>query len=91
MTEIKYNCLKNITTLPESDYQSDVFANKGLVYLLAGVKTRWKLPVGYDLSSHSFNAKFVKDRILTIIREARKRGIKISAIVSDMGGSNRPL
>ena len=62
-----------------------------MVFLLAGVKERWKLPLGYDLTENSFNHAFMARRIKTIIRLCLKKGIKIRSLVMDGGSQNRTL
>ena len=75
----------------ESDYNSEVLARKAMVFLIAGVKQRWKLPLGYDLTENSFNHAFIARRIVTIIKLCLKKGIKIRSLVMDGGSTNRTL
>ncbi|XP_077519202.1 uncharacterized protein LOC144129138 [Amblyomma americanum] len=73
-------------TLPDN-----VMAMHGLVFMLAGVTTRWKQTVAYHLTSNSFCSNTVKHVILEIIKSCESIGIKIDAIVCDMGGGNQAL
>ena len=63
-------------------------ARHGMVYMLAGVKSRWKCVVGYDFTVGSFDGKTVADRIRYIIELATKNGINVLELISDMGTSN---
>ena len=74
-----------------SKFKSDKLANKAQVYLLAGVKKRWKVTVGFDYTGGNFSAEAMKIRIFEIIKEARKAGINISSVAMDMGGTNQSL
>ena len=56
------------------------------MYIVRGVTKKFKVPVAYDLTGGSVNMKYlVKNRIMTIIKKAKEKNVKISAITSDMG------
>ena len=63
-------------------------ARHGMVYMLAGVKARWKTVVGYDFTVGSFDGKTVADRIRYMVELAAKNGIHVLELISDMGTSN---
>ncbi|XP_077511954.1 uncharacterized protein LOC144122834 [Amblyomma americanum] len=71
-------------TLPDN-----VMTTHGLVFMLPGGTTRWKQTVAYHLTSNSFCSNTVKHGILDIIKSCESIGIKIDAIVCDMGGGNQ--
>lgn len=73
-------------TLPDN-----VMDTHSLVFMLAGVTTRWKQTVAYHLTSNSFCSNTVKHVILEIIKSCESIGIKIDAIVCDKGGGNQAL
>lgn len=73
-------------TLPD-----DAVATHGLVFMLGGVTTRWKQTIAYHLTGNSFSSAAAKDVVLEIIRLCEKIGVRIDAIVSDMGGGNQGL
>ena len=70
-------------SLPEENV-----ARHGMVYMLVGVKARWKTVVGYDFTVGSFDGKTVADRIRYMIELAAKNGINVLELISDMGTSN---
>lgn len=80
-------------TIPLADDScpEDALATHALVFMLGGVTTRWKQTVAYEFTGNSFSAAAVKKLVLSILTECEKIGLKIDAIVSDMGGGNRGL
>ena len=72
-------------------FKSNVLANKAFTWMIAGVTERWKIPIGYDLTTGSFNPTAVANRIKRIIREAKKVGVTISSVAMDMGGPNQAV
>lgn len=77
--------------IADAPYKSDKLANKALVYMIAGVKDRWKIAVGYDLTRNSFKKEFVKRRIFTLIRMLKEKGVKGRSLAMDGGSVNRSL
>ncbi|XP_026828913.1 uncharacterized protein LOC105279646 [Ooceraea biroi] len=73
-------------------------AKKALVIALAGITTRWKYAVAYYLTNKTdFEAKLtdcnptgnaLKDIISKIIVKAENIGLKVAAVISDMGSDN---
>jgi hypothetical protein len=78
-------------TIPSSSGQFEELATHGLVYMIAGVTTRWKQIVGYQLTGNSFDANYVKTDIIHLIYEAETMGLKVDAVISDMGGQNQAI
>lgn len=78
-------------TLKSSNEAPNEFATHALVYMLAGVSTRWKQIVAYDFTGTSYNPLEIYERIKQIIYKAHEIGITVRAIVSDMGPQNRSL
>ena len=64
-------------------------ANHGLLFLLAGITTRWKHIIRYELTGDKFCPVTVAEIICDIIIKAENDcGIIVKAISSDMGGQN---
>lgn len=80
-------------TIPLADgsLPADTLATHGLVFMLGGVTTRWKQVIGYHLTGNCFHALSVKQELLKMIRACEDIGLKIDAVVSDMGGGNQAL
>ncbi|XP_071579887.1 uncharacterized protein [Temnothorax nylanderi] len=76
-------------------------ANKVLVFLLAGLTTRWKYTVAYyftkstDLkykeSKVNATGSALKNIVLNIIEKSESIGLQVHAIISDMGTDNRAM
>ena len=71
-----------------SDFYSDEVGNHAQLYQLGGVTTRHKTIVGVDITGDSFSAQAVADRIIEIIRRAKKSGVSVTAVSMDMGPCN---
>lgn len=69
----------------------NALATHGLVFMLGGLSTRWKQTVAYELTENSFHADTVKDRIVEIIAACESIGIKVHALISDMGSCNQAV
>jgi len=63
-------------------------ATKGLVFMLAGVTTKWKQAVCYYLASDSTDGSAYVPIVKKIIEEAKKVGLTVRSVVSDMGAPN---
>lgn len=62
-----------------------------LVFMLAGINTRWKQVVGYYFTGNSVNGSVFKDIVFGILEEAKNININIVCITSDMGSCNQAL
>ena len=75
---------------PDLDsFKSEKLANHHQVYMVAGVKSRWKINLGFDRTGNTMSPKANIMRIKECIRimwKASKTIIK--AVVTDMGTSN---
>lgn len=69
----------------------DAMATHALVFMLGGATTRWKQTIAYHLTGNSFSSAAVKAVVIEIIQECEKAGVRVDAIVSDMGGGNMGL
>lgn len=66
-------------------------ATHALVFMLAGVASRWKQIVGYYFTGDGFNGAVLKPIILQIIQKAESIGLRVNNITSDMGPANVAL
>lgn len=62
-----------------------------LVFMLAGINTRWKQVVAYYFTGNSVNGSIFKDIMLMIIEEAKSINLNIMSVTSDMGSCNQAL
>lgn len=68
-----------------------VVATHALVFMLAGVSTRWKQTVAYHFTGNSFPSLAAKDVILKLIQMSFDVGLTVVCVTSDMGSCNRAV
>ncbi|XP_049524411.1 transposable element P transposase isoform X1 [Dermacentor silvarum] len=80
-------------TIPLADgtLSPDAIATHGLVFMLGGVTTCWKQTIAYHFTGNSFSSGAVKAIIIEIIQDCETAGMRVDAVVSDMGGENMGL
>ena len=77
--------------LTPEDEQFRNLAKDAQVYLICGVKKRYKSVAAYDFTAGTFNGASVAQRIIEIIRKSRSCGINIRSLASDMGANNQTV
>jgi len=60
-------------------------AEKALVFVLGGIKQRWKQTVAYHFTGKSFNGEIAMQLIVAILKQIYDMGLMCRVIVSDMG------
>jgi hypothetical protein len=71
-------------TINGSAGRCDDLATHGLVFMLAGVTSRWKQTVTYEFTGNSISSQDLLQKIMTIITKAHE----IRVVISDMGPQN---
>jgi len=66
-------------------------ATHAMVFMLAGISSRWKQTVAYYFTGNSVFGSALKPIILNIIREAHEVGLHVVSVTSDMGACNRAM
>jgi hypothetical protein len=66
-------------------------ATHSLVFMLAGITTRWKQTVAYYLTGNSTDGTVFADIVIKIITLCHSIGLNVAAVTSDMGSSNRAM
>ncbi|KAJ7986693.1 hypothetical protein DPEC_G00342540 [Dallia pectoralis] len=74
-------------TLPDHKGQ----ATHALVFMLAGVTTRWKQVVAYHYTGNSTNGAVYQPIIVSIVEAAASVGLHVCNITTDMGSPNRAM
>ncbi|XP_011883597.1 PREDICTED: uncharacterized protein LOC105570767 isoform X2 [Vollenhovia emeryi] len=64
-------------------------ATHALVFMLCGISSKWKQTIAYEFTANSFCSQEIVQIITAIIQKANDIGIKIKAVISDMGPQNR--
>lgn len=67
------NTIIGNVTLP--DHDTSIIATHGLVFMLAGIASRWKQVVAYYLTGNKVNGEKFKPIIETIIKKAEEIGL----------------
>jgi hypothetical protein len=92
-------------TGPEYDVKSDSFigkvtlpglpedqdATKVLVFMLAGVTTRWKQMVAYFYTGNSVEGRLIGQQVKIVIEKAHEIGLNIINVTSDMASCNQAM
>lgn len=77
----------NVTLGPD---KSEV-ADNALVFMLVGLKAKWKQVVGLHFTSKQMTGLELKPEILKMIRKAESIGLRVHNVTSDMSGPNQGL
>jgi hypothetical protein len=76
-------------TINGSAGKCDDLATHGLVFMLAGVTSKWKQTVTYEFTGNSISSQDLLQKIMAIITKAHEIGLSIRVVISDMGPQNR--
>jgi hypothetical protein len=71
--------------------QKSKFASHALVFMLAGVTTRWKQVIGYQFKVSSYEARQANEIISCLIEKCHSIKLYMCAVVSDMGPQTQAL
>ncbi|KAJ3658946.1 hypothetical protein Zmor_010658 [Zophobas morio] len=63
------------------DKDSDEYASHALVFMLAGVTTRWKQTIGYHFTGNTYSATEANEIILSILKKAHSIKLDVCAII----------
>lgn len=64
-------------------------ASHALVFMLVGMKRRWKQIISYEFTGNSIPANVIKNRIHQLIELVEGIGFRVNFVVSDCSGSNK--
>ena len=68
--------------------RGEELANYALVFMVRGLLTKWKSPIGYFLSNGAMMGKVMKSLLLQAIDEVRAIGLTVMVVISDQGSNN---
>ena len=66
-------------------------ANHAIAFLVRGLTTKWKQPVGYFLSSGPISGETLKNVLFECIEKLVNIGLSVKLVVCDQGSNNRRL
>ena len=69
--------------------QSRYIANHAIAFMVRGLASKWKQPVGYFLSSGLIKATILRSLTKQCIDKIDKTGLNVVALVCDQGSNNR--
>jgi hypothetical protein len=83
----KIDCIEGFEELGRHGSTSNI-ANHALVFMIRGLRKRWKQPVAYYLTCGSTKGEMLLDFLMEILDACHNAGLVVVATVCDMGASN---
>ncbi|KAJ4425383.1 hypothetical protein ANN_27998 [Periplaneta americana] len=71
-----------------SGVRTDLRANHALVFMVRGLREKWKQPVAYYLNRGSTSSEFLRKFLFEVLGACQDAGLKVVATVCDMGSNN---
>lgn len=78
---------ENFGTLGKSKY----VANHAIAFMVRGLMSKWKQPVGYFLSSGPMSGATMKELLFECIEKLTAVGLTVKVVIGDQGSNNRNL
>ena len=69
--------------------QTRYIANHAIVFMIRGLASKWKQPIGYFLSSGPIRAKTLQSLTRSCISKVTETGLNVVALVCEQGSNNR--
>ncbi|KAG0434958.1 hypothetical protein HPB47_018763 [Ixodes persulcatus] len=66
-------------------------ATHALVFMIAGISSRWKQVICYHYTGNSFCGKEAASQVKVLIERCNSVGLQVVAVTSDMGSGNRAM
>ena len=92
---LKYNrstdCISGLEDFGPNLGCSKRIANHALVFMVKGLKCKWKQAFGYFFACDTVRAEILESLLLEAVQKLFDIGILVKAIVCDQGSSNRSL
>ena len=83
----KIDCIEGFEDLGRHGRTSNI-ANHALVFMLRGLRKRWKQPVAYYLTRGSTKGEMLLDFLMEVLDACHNAGLVVVATICDMGASN---
>ena len=83
----KIDCIEGFEDLGRHGRTSNN-ANHALVFMLRGLRKRWKQPVAYYLTHGSTEGHMLVDFLMEVLDACHNAGLVVVATVCDMGANN---
>ena len=69
--------------------QTRYIANHAIAFMVRGLASKWKQPIGYLLSSGPIKSTVLQSLIRSCLSKLDETGLKVAALVCDQGSNNR--
>lgn len=66
-------------------------ANHAIAFMVRGLMSKWKQPIGYFLSSGPMTASTMKELLLDCIDKLTAAGLTVKVVIGDQGSNNQSL
>lgn len=66
-------------------------AAHALVFMWAGISSRWKQTVGYHFTGNNVNGASLRPLVIKIIKKAKNIGLHVSTVTTDICSANQSL
>jgi len=83
----KIDCIEGFEEIGRHGRTSNI-ANHALVFMLRGLRKRWKQPVAYYLTRRSTKGDMLVDFLMEVLDACHNAGLVVVATVFDMGANN---
>ena len=96
MIKFKIADIQDFDAVTKSFVRNTTLSNPGvsnhfLIFMLRGLRLKWKQKVAYELTGPSISGFAMKTALNLVIEAARAVGFVIKSSTSDMGSSNKAL
>lgn len=66
-------------------------ANSALVFMVKGICSKWKQPIGYFLAHNTTSADKLKSLVLSAVEKLGKIGLSVRVVICDQGATNQQM
>ncbi|KAM7308648.1 hypothetical protein ISCGN_012282 [Ixodes scapularis] len=77
--------------VPQEPRPEPPSATHALVFMIAGISSRWKQVICYHYTGNSFSGKEAATQVKILIERCNSVGLQVVAVTSDMGSGNRAM
>ncbi|XP_040072343.1 uncharacterized protein LOC120844568 [Ixodes scapularis] len=87
------SCIRDYTAVPvpQEPRPEPPSATYALVFMIAGISSRWKQVICYHYTGNSFCGKEAATQVKILIKRCNNVGLQVVAVTSDMSSGNRVM
>lgn len=83
------DCLEGLEDLGENFSRNKCLATHALAFMVRGLHSKWKQPLGYFVTGSTMKAEILKDLVLQAVDKCIEVGLKPCIVLCDQGANNR--